>query len=300
MNISKIRISLIITLRVLTLLSENAIYRQMRNILFLVTLSIIISCHENGSNRTINFPKSVEIADKIPDRYHVWVFILAGQSNMAGRAFVEPMDTLPDKRILTIDKEGRLIYAKEPLHFYEPNLTGLDCGLSFGKTLIKSIPDSISILLIPTAVGGSSVEQWIGDSTHRSVKLLTNFRDKVGIAKKYGHIKGILWHQGENDANPNNIPQYKSNLTLLFKTFRTITGNESLPILIGELGSFSSDHENWSLINEQIKEYANIDSNTAIISTSDFQDIGDKVHFNSAGQRIMGQRMADEFINKFK
>jgi hypothetical protein len=270
----------------------------MKKIILLMVWSMIISCNENGPSRTINFPKSMEIVNKIPDRDYVWVFILAGQSNMAGRGFVEPMDTLSEKKILTINKAGQLIYAKEPLHFYEPNLTGLDCGLSFGKTLIKNIPDSISILMIPTAVGGSSVEQWLGDSTHRKVKLLSNFRDKVDLANKYGHIKAILWHQGENDANPNDIPHYKSNLSSLFKTFRAIIGNDNLPILIGELGSFSSDHENWNLINKKIKEYANTDSNTAIISTSDLKDIGDKVHFNSAGQRIMGQRMADEYINE--
>jgi hypothetical protein len=40
-----------------------------------------------------------------------------------------------------------------------PKEQGLDCGLSFAKSLIKKIPDCISILIIPTAVGGSSIRQ---------------------------------------------------------------------------------------------------------------------------------------------
>ena len=78
---------------------------------------------------------------------------------MAGRGKVESIDTIPDYRIFTINKEGKLILAKEPLHFYEPKITGLDCGLSFGKELLKHIPDSISVLIMPTAIGGSSISQ---------------------------------------------------------------------------------------------------------------------------------------------
>jgi len=74
---------------------------------------------------------------------------------MAGRGKVEPIDTIPDSRILTINQESELIFAKEPLHFYEHSIRGLDFGLSFGKELLKHIPDSISVLIIPTRVGGS-------------------------------------------------------------------------------------------------------------------------------------------------
>jgi hypothetical protein len=278
-----------------------------RNYLFALILLSTISCHSGrvtlsrvGSDPNQHFPKSIERVEKIPGRKNVWVFILAGQSNMAGRGFVEPQDTLPSERVLTIKENGQLVYAKEPLHFYEPTLTGLDCGLSFGKYLIKNIPNSISILLIPTAVGGSSVLQWLRDSTYRNVTLLSNFNEKVEIGKRFGQVKGILWHQGESDANLKDIPMYKERLAELFKKFRSTIGNESLPILIGELGTYSKDPLNWNSINQAIKNYAVTDKNTAIISTADLKDKGDKIHFNSEGQRLMGQRFANEYIKKFK
>src|SRR6185369_14432957 len=102
-------------------------------------------------------PKKEIEAKKILKRKNKWVFILAGQSNMAGRGLVEPQDTIPSERILAINKDGKLIVAKEPLHFYQNTLTGLDCGLSFGKAIVKEVPGRISVLLIPTAVGGSSI-----------------------------------------------------------------------------------------------------------------------------------------------
>ena len=230
----------------------------------------------------------------------VWVFILAGQSNMAGRGTVEAEDTVTSPRVLSINAKGELIPAKEPIHFYEPKMKGLDCGLSFGKELLNYIPSDVTVLIIPTAIGGSSINQWINDSIFRGVKLLTNFREKVEIGKRYGVIKAVLWHQGESDANPNGIKYRKEKLKTLFTAFRNSVGNSSLPILMGELGSYSKNKEMWMQLNEQIRLYSTSDVNTAVISTSDFKDRGDFTHFTSEGQREMGKRFAKAYIQKFE
>jgi hypothetical protein len=269
-------------------------------ILFLLGTSIFISCSVKLAERTTYFPKQTDMIPEVRNKQNIWVFILAGQSNMAGRGLVEPKDTIPDKRIMTVNKNGELVVAKEPLHFYEPALTGLDCGYSFGKTIIKNIPDSIAVLIIPTAVGGSSITQWLGDSVHRNVKLFSNFSDKIENAKQYGIIKGILWHQGETDANEKDIPYYKERLSTLVKRFRSAVGNDSLPVLLGELGSFSKDKANWKLINKAINEYSLEDRHTAVISTADLKHKGDSIHFNSKGQRMMGRRFAETYLQKFK
>ena len=86
-------------------------------------------------NRTLYFPKQTEYVDTFPAKENVWIFIMAGQSNMAGRGFVEPGDTLPDPRIITLDKSNNWVYAKEPLHYYTPELSGLDCGMSFASVI---------------------------------------------------------------------------------------------------------------------------------------------------------------------
>jgi hypothetical protein len=177
--------------------------------------------------------------------------------------------------------------------------TGLDCGLSFGKELLKHIPDSISVLIIPTAVGGSSISQWINDSTFRNVTLLTNFKEKIEIGKKYGTIKGILWHQGENDATEQEtIEIYNKQLQKLFTLFRNSIGNSELPILIGELGSFSKTDDNWQAINSKIEGYVKTDPNSYLIKTNDLKDKGDRVHFDSEGQREIGKRFAERFIKR--
>ncbi len=229
----------------------------------------------------------------------VWVFVLAGQSNMAGRGKVEAIDTISTPRVLTINAQNEIIPAKEPIHFYDGNMKGTGCGLAFGKALLKHIPADITILLIPTAVGGSSINQWLNDAQHRSIHLLTNFSEKVALGKKYGDIKAILWHQGETDATPEGINHRQEKLKMLFRKFRNIVDNQSLPILIGELGSYSNHKKEWAQMNKQSELYARKDKNTSIIRTSDLKDRGDHLHFNSKSQRALGKRFANVYLQQF-
>ena len=246
-----------------------------------------------AQERTLNFPKLTEYPKKLPEKKDVWVFIMAGQSNMAGRGFVEPRDTIPFKRILTINSKDEIIQAKEPLSIYESHMIGLDCGMSFAENLLKGIPEHVSILLIPTAVGGSSITQWIKNDGHREVRLLSNFEEKVALAKKYGQIKGMLWHQGESDSGAKRRSKYKENMTLLFGKFRAFVGNKRLPILVGELGAYS---ENKMALNKIINAYTFENENTYLVKTSDLKDKGDNIHFNSEGQRTMGMRFANTYM----
>src|SRR6187549_48673 len=272
---------------------------MIRSLILLAIIFLVSSSYKIVAERKSYFSKRTEAMSNSINKENVWVFIMAGQSNMAGRGIVEPEDTVSDKRIFSINKDGQIILAKEPLHFYEPERTGLDCGVSFAKALIKKIPDLVSILIIPTAVGGSSISQWLGDSVYRNVKLFSNFLSTVEIAKQNGIIKGILWHQGESDANEKDIPLYKQRLHLLFSKFRSAIGDNELPVLLGELGTFSENPVNFNLINKAIHDYAAEDKNSTVISTKDLKDKGDKLHFNSTGQRMMGKRFAKVYLNMF-
>jgi len=228
-----------------------------------------------------------------------WIFVLAGQSNMAGRGIVAPQDTISDPSIFTLTKEMKLAIAKEPLHFYEPNLTGLDCGLSFAKELRSQIPTNIEIVLIPCAVGGSSIDQWLNDSSHRNVKLYSNFKSRITYAKSLGTIKGILWHQGESDAHLKKLPVYQAQLEKLIEKFRKDIGNDRLPILLGELGDYAEPEErnsNWKTMNQILYNTTENDENLILVSSKGLQCNPDKIHFNAEAQRDLGKRYAKQFL----
>jgi hypothetical protein len=232
-----------------------------------------------------------------------WIFIMAGQSNMAGRGILEAQDTITDEKILVLNKEMDLVVAKEPLHFYEPELAGLDCGVSFAKELRSGLSDNIEIILVPCAVGGSSIDQWLNNLPRKNIKLYSNFMKRVNAVKSKGIIKGILWHQGESDAHQDKLPDYQSKLEKLIQKFRTDIGDENLTILVGELGEYTDSEgrrNNWKVLNNILKKIEKKDKNVFIISSKNLKSNPDKIHFNSESQRELGRRYAKKFIEVYR
>ena len=259
---------------------------------------LFISCH--APRKTIvddeinHFPVAIEKAVVIPPKENFYIFILAGQSNMAGRGFVQPQDTISSIQVLTLDKNNEWVYAKEPLHYYEPGRTGLDCGLSFGKELASLYGKKITIGLVPCAVGGSSIEQWLGDSTYRHVTLYSNLLQKAIPAAKQGTIKAILWHQGETNASTANYKNYKEKLEQFFTKLRKDLGNPTLPVYTGQLAPFLSRATNpyADSINKDLQILSTTMKNMYVIKTTDLKPKSDSIHFDSRSQRIMGKRFA--------
>ncbi|WP_262888612.1 sialate O-acetylesterase [Hymenobacter sp. HDW8] len=86
------------------------------------------------------------------------LYLLIGQSNMAGRGVVAAQDTLPNPRVLRLNQAGQWEVAKDPVHFDKP-VAGVGPGLSFGKALVAQ-EAGITVGLIPCAVGGSAIALW--------------------------------------------------------------------------------------------------------------------------------------------
>ena len=87
------------------------------------------------------------------------LFLLIGQSNMAGRGVLEARDKEPAAHIYMLTKELEWKPAMDPLHFDKPDIAGVGLGRSFARELLKSNP-AASIGLIPAAFGGTSLEEW--------------------------------------------------------------------------------------------------------------------------------------------
>ncbi|MEI9944415.1 MAG: sialate O-acetylesterase [Chitinophagaceae bacterium] len=265
-------------------------------IIFLLVL--FISCaspkkmqSDDGKNY---FPVAVEKPSSLPAKENFYIYIMAGQSNMASRGFVQPQDTVISMQVLAMDKNNEWVYAKEPLHYYEPGRTGMDCGLSFGKKLSALYGKNITIGLVPCAIGGSSIEQWLYDSTYRGVKLYSNLMAKVKVAAKYGTFKGILWHQGESNAGANSYRNYPQKLENFFTKLRNDLGHPELPIYMGELSSFlnRTTNPNADAVNKDMYALSSSLKNTYVIKTGDLTPKADTIHFDSRSQRIMGERFA--------
>ena len=87
------------------------------------------------------------------------LFLLAGQSNMAGRGKVEAQDSVASPRVLKLDSTMHWVPAVDPLHWDKPAIVGVGPGRSFARALAARDP-TLTIGLIPAAVGGSPISSW--------------------------------------------------------------------------------------------------------------------------------------------
>jgi len=277
--------------------------RMAVRVAFMLALTGFALVAKAQDDRTRFFPRVTEYSAEMPPRENFWLFVLAGQSNMAGRGLVEPSDTVPDNRILYMTHDMRWAVAKEPLHVYQPALTGLGPGLAFARALVEKLDRNIFIGLIPCAVGGSSTENWLTDSVYNGVRLKSNLTERLTWAMKYGTVKGIIWHQGESDATTDKIPLYRENTETLFRYFRSVAGDEGLPVIAGELGLFrgvEKNREEYIRINCILSAIAADDPNTSLVNSSGTRPKADNVHFDAPSQRKMGRRYARAWLSLAK
>src|SRR5438477_13185158 len=82
------------------------------------------------------------------------LFMLIGQSNMAGRGRIEAADREPIPRVLMLNKELEWVPAVDPVHFDKPDIAGVGIARTFGRVLAAANP-SATVGLIPAAVGGT-------------------------------------------------------------------------------------------------------------------------------------------------
>ncbi|MEE9349154.1 MAG: sialate O-acetylesterase [Flavobacteriaceae bacterium] len=245
-------------------------------------------------NRVEHYPKVVEKVKKMPKKDKVWVYLMAGQSNMEGNGQVMPQDTIPHNRLITINPKGEWVKLKEPINLNFSWYKKLDCVNSFGNNLLKKVPKDVTVAMIPAAVGGSSVDHWLNDNEFRTMHLWSNMTEMIAEAKKVGTIKGMIWHQGETDAKKDKLAAYPDKLTTLFNKIRKECDNPNMPIVIGELGDFGVDRPVWKEFNQLIEKYSKDNNNIEIIKTTDLDHMGDKVHFNNVALRTMGKRYAEK------
>lgn len=222
------------------------------------------------------------------------LFLLIGQSNMAGRGVIEDQDRVPFPRVFTLTKEETWVPAVEPIHFDRPDRLGVGLGRSFARVLADAAPNA-KIGLIPAAMGGSALDEWKPGG-----KLYTDAVRRAKVAMKSGRLRGILWHQGEADANKLELARsYQERWLVVMKSLRAELGD--VPIVVGELGQFvygreKNEYPLARVINEQLAMLAVNGSRVAFVSSGGLKDKGDVLHFDSPSLREFGRRYAYAFM----
>ncbi len=262
-----------------------------------VLASSLLSVLANLSAQPVAALGTAPSQPPLPIKDNFYIFLLIGQSNMAGRGTVEPEDKMPIDRVLTLNAAGEWVPAIDPIHFDKP-VAGTGLGRTFAAEITRDHP-GVTIGLVPCAVGGSPIDSWQPGAFYPETKShpWDDALRRVHIALQSGTLKGILWHQGESDSNPDHAPAYAGKLTDLITRVRAALNAPDVPFIAGEMGHFPG--KPWDTSHEQVDKAtrALVDHvpHTAYVSSEGLTDRGDKLHFNSASYRELGRRYADAY-----
>jgi len=239
-------------------------------------------------------------AASLPPKQKFHLFLLVGQSNMAGRGKIADQDKKPHPRVLTLGKDLSWKPAVAPLHFDKPRIVGVGLGGTFGREIAKTDP-SITVGLIPCAVGGSPIDAWTEGAYYKPTKShpWDDAMKRARHALKFGELKGILWHQGESDSKPGLAEDYEKKLHALIARFRKELNAGNVPFIGGQMGQFKE--RPWSDAKKQVDQaHRDLGSKVfraAFVNSDGLKHKGDEVHFDAAGFRELGRRYAKAYFD---
>ena len=258
-------------------------------------------------------------------------YLLFGQSNMAGGAggstdqagrvlITDECDTNSRVKVMAFGdcnqnsnpcpsrkverKHGKWYTAFPPYHNCHEGIGPAD---NFGRTLLDSIREDITIGFIPCALSGQNIAVFekgknatIDDHTRPVIngqKLASGayewMRDKCKIAQETGVIKGILFHQGESNSGESSWPARVKKIVDDLKADLNLW--DSIPFIAGEMRYDGCCKAH----NVQINKLPGLIPNCAVASAEGLQrrSASDNYHFNLTGTNEFGFRYAKEFLS---
>lgn len=239
-----------------------------------------------------------EAAVKLPPKTQFQIFILAGQSNMAGRGKVDDEARRVNPHVFSLNKSNEWQPAVDPLHWDKP-AAGTGVGKPFAEIIAQKNP-GVSVGLVPTACGGSPISTWVPGGYWEQTKShpYDDFLTRAKRALQDGTLKAILWHQGESDSNEQDAAKYEQRLTDLIQRMRTDLNAPETPFVIGQIGRFPARpwNANHETVNAAHQAVAKKVKNVRFVPAEGLESIGDHLHFDTPSLRIFAQRYAEAYL----
>lgn len=249
------------------------------------------------------FFKDVHSSDFQKDSFHL--FLLMGQSNMAGYGTVLPEDKKPIEDVYMLRENVEMgrkygwVEARQPIHNRAKSDRFCLAG-TFAKAY-KELYPRVSVGLIPMAWGGAPIMKM-----SKGTPFYDQLLEKMRWAQEQGQLKAVLWHQGESDTvNPEDTKLYSERLKQMIEDLRTDLNEPDLPFIIGDLAEFYGTSPEHSApdrvvrikeVRKTLRNMKNLLPRVGFVSSEGLRSHDEyQVHFDRASYILWGYRYLDEY-----
>lgn len=222
--------------------------------------------------------------------------LMLGQSNMAGRGFINEVPMICNERIQML-RNGRWQMMTEPINYDRP-VAGIGLAGSFAAMWCMQNQEE-KIGLIPCAEGGSSLDDWDINAT-----LFKHGISQAKFAMQNSELIGILWHQGESDSYGGNYKTYYAKLKIIVDELRKELNAPEIPFVIGGLGDylgksgFGLSATEYELVNHELLRFATEQKHSYFVTAEKLTPNPDGIHIDAISQRKFGVRYHQAFSKR--
>lgn len=297
-----------------------------------LTLSLLISANAFSAN--ISSQKSSTEKHRkpamskplpLPNDPNKLVFLFSGQSNMFSGAQLDHLKSeysnysqLPSNVTFYYGKlaDNDPIVEKLPSFDGQKLNTSHHFGpeVSFAQEISKAFPDKKLIIIKYSAPGTSTMDwapnwHYIEGKTQKDPIYHKLFKKLLARLNKTWELQGqslpidaFFWMQGESDAMLQ-IPNYAKHLKTIVDELKTQTGSPNFYFILGRIFNYEKTNnpyfKSWEELRDVRNDQVQFEWNypkTKWIDTDDFNLFNDKTHFDEDSEIMLGQRMAQAFI----
>uniref|UniRef100_A0A0A0LKQ6 Sialate O-acetylesterase domain-containing protein n=1 Tax=Cucumis sativus TaxID=3659 RepID=A0A0A0LKQ6_CUCSA len=191
---------------------------------------------------------------------------------------------------------------------------GISPGMGFAHEILrKAGPRAGVVGLVPTAIGGTVIRQWMKNTTDPNATYYQHLVERIKASDKDGGVvRALLWFQGESDAAVKDYAiNYKDNLKTLINDLRNDLKPRFLPVILVKIAIYDffavNGTDNLSTVraaqeavSNEVPDVSIIDSWKLPMNLTTREGFNlDRGHFNSTVLLTAGRWLADTYLSRY-
>lgn len=227
----------------------------------------------------------------------VKIFLLGGQSNMAGQLkeywaelkspYKDPFPAVPRWH-----NKARKWIPLAPTHRFGPEV-------AFGHSIMQSMPDQ-QIRLIKYAINGTALyNDWKPEEGPQYSGFMQAAQSALANLEAQQipyEIAGMLWLQGESDANEQMGAAYEANLAAFIQKMRSEFKTPEMPFIIARVRNFYGKGEQAHMVRSAQQRLAKKIPLVAYFDTDDLNPLVNGGHYSMESTIEIGKRFATTYM----